>query len=192
MHADQGGIPYVKKEYAQTSARRSSCDCHDADHVPSWALADDEDIAAPLPLVDENRPVAESAPVETDTTKTPADSTPSVPEAKPAEGQDPAPAPSEGGANGGTDSTESGNSTNPTVSKDSENNSQNSDTVSNSPENEISMASLDIDLASNRNTKAQYFVLLPNRDKPTSGKSQGRASYLPNKTSDGGVTGRNA
>ena len=54
------------------------------------------------------------------------------------------------------------------------------------------MASLDIDLAWNRNTKAQYFVLLPNRDKPTSGKSQGRASYLPNKTSDGGVTGRNA
>ena len=54
------------------------------------------------------------------------------------------------------------------------------------------MASLNIDLAWNRNTKAQYFVLLPNRDKPTSGKSQGRASYLPNKTSDGGVTGRNA
>ena len=159
---------------------------------PSWALADDEDIATTQPLVDENRPVVDSAPVEADTTETPAVPTPSVPEEKPAEGQDPAPAPSEGGANGGTDSTESGNSTNPTVSKDSENNSQNSDTVSNSPENEISMASLDIDLASNRNTKAQYFVLLPNRDKPTSGKSQGRASYLPNKTSDGGVTGRNA
>lgn len=82
---------------------------------PSWALADDEDIAAPLPLVDENRPVAESAPVETDTTKTPTDPTPSEPEAKPAEGQDPAPAPSNGGANGGTDSTESGNSTNSTI-----------------------------------------------------------------------------
>ena len=38
---------------------------------PSWALADDEDIAAPLPLVDENRPVAESAPVEADPTETP-------------------------------------------------------------------------------------------------------------------------
>lgn len=109
---------------------------------PSWALADDEDIET-LPLVDENRPVAESAPVETDTTETPADPTPSAPEAKPAEGQDPAPAPSDGGANGGTDSTESGNSTNPTIPEVSENNSQNNDTVSNSPENEISMASLD-------------------------------------------------
>lgn len=38
---------------------------------PSWALADDEDIATTLPLVDENRPVAESAPVEADTTETP-------------------------------------------------------------------------------------------------------------------------
>ena len=110
---------------------------------PSWALADDDGIAAPLPLVDENRPVAESAPVETDTTETPADPTPSEPEAKPAEGQDPAPAPSEGGANGGTDSTESGNSTNPTIPEGSGNSSQNNDTVSNSPENEISMASLD-------------------------------------------------
>ena len=162
---------------------------------PSWALADnlaDDEGIATLPANEEIAvPVDDSTPAA-DTTETPAVPTPSEPEAKPAEGQDPAPAPSDGGANGGTDSTESGNSTNPTVSKDSENNSQNSDTVSNSPENEISMASLDIDLASNRNTKAQYFVLLPNRDKPTSGKSQGRASYLPNKTSDGGVTGRNA
>ena len=37
---------------------------------PSWALADDDGIA-PLPLVDENRPVAESAPVEADPTETP-------------------------------------------------------------------------------------------------------------------------
>lgn len=51
------------------------------------------------------------------------------------------------------------------------------------------MASPDIDLASNRNTKAHYFVLLPNRNKPTSGESQGRANYLPNLTSNGGVTG---
>ena len=158
---------------------------------PSWALADDDGIT-PLPLVDENRPVAESAPVEADTTETPAVPTPSESEAKPAEDQNTAPAPSDDGANGGTDSTEAGNSTNPTIPEVSENNSQNNNAASNSPENEISMASLDIDLASNRNTKAQYFVLLPNRDKPTSGKSQGRASYLPNKTSDGGVTGRNA
>ena len=101
---------------------------------PSWALADDEDIAAPLPLVDENRPVAESAPVEADTTETPADPTPSEPEAKPAEGQDTAPAPSEGGANGGTDSTESGNSTNPTVPEGSGNISQKNDAVSSSPD----------------------------------------------------------
>lgn len=50
---------------------------------PSWALADDDGIA-PLPLVDENRPVAESAPVEADTTETPAVPTPSETEAKPA------------------------------------------------------------------------------------------------------------
>jgi len=158
---------------------------------PSWALADDEGIAT-LPANEEIAvPVDDSTPAA-DPTKTPADPTPSEPEAKPAEGQDTAPAPSEGGANGGTDSTESGNSTNPTVSEGSENNSQNNDVVSNAPENEISMASPDIDLASNRNTKAHYFVLLPNRNKPTSGENQGRASYLPNKTSDGGVTGRNA
>ena len=158
---------------------------------PSWALADDEDIA-PLPLVDENRPVAESAPVEADTTETPAVPTPSEPEAKPAEGQDPAPAPSEGGANGGTDSTETGNSTNPTISEDSENNSQNNDAVSNSPANTTSLQEPLIDLARNRPQKAQYFVLLPNRTKPTSGENQGRANYLPNFQSDGGVKGCNA
>ena len=105
---------------------------------PSWALAGDEDIATTQPLVDENRPVAESAPVEVDTTKTPADPTPSEPEAKPAENQNTAPAPSEGGANGGTDSTESGNNNaSSDASEDSKNNSQNNDVVSNSPENEI-------------------------------------------------------
>ena len=109
---------------------------------PSWALAGDEDIA-PLPLVDESLPVVDSAPVEADTTKTPADPTPSEPEAKTAEGQDTAPAPSEGGANGGTDSTESGNSTNSTIPEGSGNISQKNDAVSNSPENEISMASPD-------------------------------------------------
>ena len=158
---------------------------------PSWALADDEGIAT-LPANEEIAvPVDDSTPAA-DTTKTPADSTPSEPEAKP-ENQNTAPAPSGDEANGGTDSTESGNNNaSSDASEDSKNNSQNNDVVSNSPESEISMASLDIDLAWNRNTKAQYFVLLPNRDKPTSGKSQGRASYLPNKTSDGGVTGRNA
>ena len=159
---------------------------------PSWALADnlaDDEGIAPLPLVDENRPVAESVPVEADPTETPAVPTPSEPEAKPAEDQNTAPAPSDDGANGGTDSTESGNSTNPTIPEVSENNSQN-DAANNSPENEISMASLDIDLAWNQKTKAKYFVLLPNRDKPTSGESQGPASYLPNNTSDGGVKGR--
>lgn len=78
---------------------------------PSWALADDEGIAT-LPANEEIAvPVDDSTPAA-DPTKTPADPTPSEPEAKPAEGQDTAPAPSEGGANGGTDSTESGNSTN--------------------------------------------------------------------------------
>ena len=159
---------------------------------PSWALADDEDIA-PLPANEEIAvPVVDSTPAA-DPTETPAVPTPSETETKPAEDQNTAPAPSDDGANGGTDSTESGNNNaSSDASEDSKNNSQNNDVVSNSPESEISMASLDIDLAWNRNTKAQYFVLLPNRDKPTSGKSQGRASYLPNKTSDGGVTGRNA
>ena len=159
---------------------------------PSWALADDEDIAT-LPANEEIAvPVVDSTPAA-DTTKTPADPTPSEPEAKPSENQNTAPAPSGDEATGGTDSTDSGNNNaSSDVSEDSKNNSQNNDVVSNSPEDEISTASLDIDLAWNRNTKAQYFVLLPNRDKPTSGKSQGRASYLPNKTSDGGVTGRNA
>ena len=158
---------------------------------PSWALADDEDIAL-LPANEEIAvPVVDSTPAA-DPTETPADPTPSETEAKP-ENQNTAPAPSGDEANGGTDSTESGNNNaSSDASEDSKNNSQNNDVVSNSPESEISMASLDIDLAWNRNTKAQYFVLLPNRDKPTSGKSQGRANYLPNKTSDGGVTGRNA
>ena len=127
---------------------------------PSWALAGDEDIA-PLPLVDESLPVVDSAPVEVDTTKTPADPTPSETEAKPAENQNPAPAPSDDEANGGTDSTESGNSTNPTVSEGSENNSQNDNAVSNSPENEISMASLDIDTLSLNGVQtieAEYWI----------------------------------
>ena len=155
---------------------------------PSWALADDEDIAT-LPLVDENRPVAESAPVEADPTETPADPTPSETEAKPAENQNTAPAPSDDGANGGTDSTESGNdNASSDVSEDSKNNSQNNDVVSNSPANAISLQETQIDLAWNWQPEAKYFVLLPNRDKPTSGESQGPASYLPNETSDGGVT----
>ena len=113
---------------------------------PSWALADnlaDDEGIATLPANEEIAvPVVDSTPAA-DTTKTPADSTPSEPEAKPAEGQDPAPAPSNGGANGGTDSTESGNSTNPTIPEGSGNNSQKNDVVSNPPENEISMASPD-------------------------------------------------
>ncbi len=155
---------------------------------PSWALADDEDIAL-LPANEEIAvPVVDSTPAA-DPTKTPADSTPSEPEAKPAEDQNTAPAPSDDGANSGTDSTESGNSTNPTIPEVSENNSQNNNAASNSPENEISMASLDVDLAWNRQPEAHYFVLLPNRNKPTSGESQGRANYLPNLTSNGGVPG---
>ena len=101
---------------------------------PSWALADDEDIATPLPLVDENRPVVDSAPVEADTTKTPAVPTPSETEAKPAENQNTAPAPSDDEANGGTDSTETGNSTNPTISEGSENNSQKNNVVNSTPD----------------------------------------------------------
>ena len=39
-------------------------------------------------------------------------------------------------------------------------------------------------------TQAKYFVLLPTRPAPTSGKSQGEASYLPSSKSDGGVAGK--
>ena len=103
---------------------------------PSWALADDEDIAL-LPANEEIAvPVDDSIPAA-DPTKTPAVPTPSETEAKPAENQNTAPAPSDDGANGGTDSTESGNSTNSTVSEDSENNSQNDNGVSNALEDKI-------------------------------------------------------
>ena len=146
---------------------------------PSWALADDEDIAL-LPANEEIAvPVVDSTPAA-DPTETPAVPTPSEPEAKPAEDQNTAPAPSDDGANGGTDSTESGNNTNPTIPEASENNSQNNDVVSNSPANAISLQETQIDLAWNWQPEAKYFVLLPNRDKPTSGESQGPASYLPN------------
>ena len=113
---------------------------------PSWALADnlaDDEGIATLPANEEIAvPVVDSTPAA-DPTKTPAVPTPSEPEAKPAEGQDTAPAPSDGGANGGTDSTESGNSTNSTIPEGSGNISQKNDVVSNPPENEISMASPD-------------------------------------------------
>ena len=127
---------------------------------PSWALADDEDIAT-LPANEEIAvPVVDSTPAA-DPTETPAVPTPSEPEAKPAEDQNTAPAPSEGGANGGTDSTEAGNSTNPTIPEVSENNSQNNNAASNSPENEISMASLDVDAYSLNGVKtieAEYWI----------------------------------
>ena len=168
---------------------------------PSWALADDEGIAT-LPANEEIAvPVDDSTPAA-DPTKTPADPTPSEPEAKPAEGQDPAPAPSDGGANGGTDSTESGNSTNSTIPEGSGNISQKNDVVSNSPENEISMASLDVDLAWNQyqQKEAKYFVLLPKRGRPNDNADQNQENYLPSsddekkgiKGSDGGVEGLDA
>ena len=127
---------------------------------PSWALADDEDIAL-LPANEEIAvPVVDSTPAA-DPTETPADPTPSETEAKPAEDQNTAPAPSDDGASGGTDSTESGNSTNPTIPEVSENNSQNNNAASNSPENEISMASLDVDAYSLNGVKtieAEYWI----------------------------------
>ena len=99
---------------------------------PSWALADDEDIAT-LPANEEIAvPVVDSTPAA-DPIVTPDVPSSSETEA-PAEDQNTAPAPSDDEADGGTDSTEAGNSTNPTVSKDSENNSQNNDVVSNSPD----------------------------------------------------------
>ena len=141
---------------------------------PSWALADnlaDDEGIATLPANEEIAvPVDDSIPAA-DTTKTPADPTPSEPEAKPAEGQDTAPAPSEGGANGGTDSTESGNSTNPTIPEVSENNSQKNNVVSSSPDandqpqdaaNEansfIDGLDLTMDVSMTKTIKAEYWI----------------------------------
>ena len=166
---------------------------------PSWALADDEDIAL-LPANEEIAvPVDDSIPAA-DPTKTPAVPTPSETEAKPAENQNTAPAPSDDEANGGTDSTETGNSTNPTVSEGSENNSQNNDVVSNSPENEISTQALQISLPWDKPKEAMYFILLPKCGTPDDNHDQGQENYLPSSDdeetgttgSDGGVEGLSA
>ena len=98
---------------------------------PSWALADDEDIAL-LPANEEIAvPVVDSTPAA-DPTETPAVPTPSETEAKPAEDQNTAPAPSDDEANGGTDSTESGN--NDASSDVSEDNSQNNSAADSTPD----------------------------------------------------------
>ena len=140
---------------------------------PTWALADDEGITT-LPAPEGQMSVVDSTPAE-DTIQTPD----AEPQGQP-ELQDPAQAPS-----GGTDIEETGNN-----SSSNENDSQNNDAVSNSPANTISLQEVQIDRAWNWQQEAKYFVLLPNRDKPTSGESQGQESYLPNDTSDGGVTDR--
>ena len=134
---------------------------------PTWALADNEGITT-LPAPEDQMPVVDSTPAE-DTIQTPDAGTQGQPEA-----QDPAQAPS-----GGTDIEETGNN-----SSSNENDSQNNDAVSNSPANTISLQEVQIDRAWNWQQEAKYFVLLPNRDKPTSGESQGQ------ETSDGGVTDR--
>ena len=167
---------------------------------PSWALADDEDIAT-LPANEEIAvPVVDSTPAA-DPTETPAVPTPSEPEAKPAEDQNTAPAPSDDEANGGTDSTEAGNNNaSSDVSEDSKNNSQNNDVVSNSPENEISTQALQISLPEYGRKKAKYFVLLPKRGTPKNNKNQGQENYLPSSYDkatgtpgrDGGVWGLSA
>ena len=169
---------------------------------PSWALADNADIV-PLPANEENAvPVDDSTSTVVDSTpaadpaETPADPTPSDSEAKPAEDQNTAPAPSDDDANGGTDSTESGNSTNPTIPEVSENNSQNDNAVSNSPANEIATTSIESDFATYAAPKVKYFIIVPKLKKtPTSGASLCSENYLPNATakggSDGGVWGSN-
>ena len=168
---------------------------------PSWALADDEDIAL-LPANEEIAvPVVDSTPAA-DPTETPADPTPSETEAKP-ENQNTAPAPSGDEANGGTDSTESGNNNaSSDASEDSKNNSQNNDVVSNSPESEMSVQELSVDFAlwEPQPQKAMYFILLPKRGTPKNNKNQGQENYLPSSYDkatgtpgrDGGVWGLSA
>ncbi len=139
---------------------------------PSWALADnlaDDEGIATLPANEEIAvPVVDSTPAA-DPTKTPAVPTPSEPEAKPAEGQDPAPAPSDGGANGGTDSTEAGK--NNASSDVSEDNSQNNDAANSTPDvndqpqdaaNEansfIDGLDLTMDVSMTKTIKAEYWI----------------------------------
>ena len=89
----------------------------------TWALADAEDIATPLPLVDESLPVVDSAPVEADTTKTP-----DVPSSSEPEVQEPTvETPS-----AGQDIEESGN--NNASSDVSEDNSQNNSAADSTPD----------------------------------------------------------
>ena len=140
-------------------------------------------------------PVVDSAPAA-DPTETPDVPSSSETEA-PAEDQNPAPAPSDDGANGGTGIEESGNN-----SSSNENDSQNNDAVSNAPENEISVLEPQVDLAwwEPQPQKAMYFVLLPKRGTPKTNADQGQENYLPssdNKAlgitgSDGGVLTLNA
>ncbi|SCJ14581.1 Endo-1%2C4-beta-xylanase A precursor [uncultured Butyricicoccus sp.] len=141
---------------------------------PTWALADNEGITT-LPAPEDQMPVVDSTSAEDAIQKTPDAETQGQ-----TEPQDTAQAPS-----GGTDIEETGNNSN-----SNENDSQNNDAVSNSPTDTISVQEVQIDRAWNWQQEAKYFVLLPNRDKPTSGESQGQESYLPNDTSDGGVTDR--
>ena len=152
---------------------------------PTWALAGDEGITT-LPAPEDQMSVVDSTSAEDAIQKTPDAETQGQTEpqdtaqAGQIENPDPAQAPS-----GGTDIEETGNNSN-----SNENDSQNNDAVSNSPANTISVQEVQIDRAWNWQQEAKYFVLLPNRDKPTSGESQGQESYLPNDTSDGGVTDR--
>ena len=152
---------------------------------PTWALAGDEGITT-LPAPEDQMSVVDSTSAEDAIQKTPDAESQGQTEpqdtaqAGQIENPDPAQAPS-----GGTDIEETGNNSN-----SNENDSQNNDAVSNSPTDTISVQEVQIDRAWNWQQKAKYFVLLPNRDKPTSGESQGQESYLPNDTSDGGVTDR--
>ena len=151
---------------------------------PTWALAVDGGITT-LPAPEGQMPAVDSTPTG-DTIQTPDAGTQGqtkpqdTEQAGQLENPDSAQAPS-----GGTDIEETGNN-----SSSNENDSQNNDAVSNSPTDTISVQEVQIDRAWNWQQEAKYFVLLPNRDKPTSGESQGQESYLPNDTSDGGVTDR--
>ena len=161
---------------------------------PTWALADDEGVTT-LPDIENSVPVVDSAPA-VDPTETPDVASSSDTEA-PAEDQNPAPAPSDDGANGGTDVAESGNN-----SSSNENDSQNNDAESNAPENEISVQEPQVDLAwwKPQPQEAMYFILLPKRGTPKTNADQGQENYLPssdNKAlgitgSDGGVLTLNA
>ncbi|MBT9818581.1 hypothetical protein GPK77_12910 [Butyricicoccus faecihominis] len=196
MHADQGGIPMLKKNMRKRLLAGALATIMALTMCPTWALAVDGGITT-LPAPEGQMPAVDSTPTG-DTIQTPDAGTQGqtkpqdTEQAGQLENQDSEQAPS-----GGTDIEETGNN-----SSSNENDSQNNDAESNAPENEISVQEPQVDLAwwKPQPQEAMYFILLPKRGTPKTNADQGQENYLPssdNKAlgitgSDGGVLTLNA